>query len=165
MSDIHHLLTRALENRGQTFEICWTPAGANFEYILTVQANPRGGDAHWQMIAGLEQKVPLWTYISCDVLLVYNLVVSSSDPGSVSLKTGEHDAAKAGGSPAPAPAAPKTPGLSALQRAMPTNGRATKALAGELCHVQMPTLLQSILMAKMTGTLIIENGELKGEVY
>ena len=157
MGDIHHLLSRAMDERGRSFEICWRPAGAKSEFVLVVDASPRGGDASWRMFGGQKQDKPIWTYISCDVLLVYNLVVSSAsdanlyDPpreshSRITLVRNE---------------------LSQSQRSStmggdgPSNvgGRSTKALAGELAHVQVPTLLQSILMAKMTGALEIEGDD------
>ncbi|HEY9777774.1 MAG TPA: DUF4388 domain-containing protein [Planktothrix sp.] len=166
MGDIHYLLSQALEDRGHSFEICWTPPGYIHEYVLSVEANTRGGDAQWKMFQGLSQdSKPLWTYISCDVLLVYNLVNSTaSDQNKAALDKQQSENPSTSAS-----------NISALVRRDVTStttssnptvavggGKKPQALAGDLSMVQMPTLLQSILMAKMTGVLDCEDPDGRG---
>jgi GGDEF domain-containing protein len=168
MADIHHLLTQAMENRGTQHEVSWTPLESLSEYTLIVEANPRGGDAEWRMYTGAAQRTkPLWTYISCDVLLVFNLVTSScgemrSDGGAdASGRTSNTyyrlDAVKTQDDMAPFKTTVGSETMSIV--------RASSALTGDLAHVQMPTLLQSILMAKMTGLLKIESDNRIADVY
>lgn len=164
MGDIHHLLSRALEDRGHSFEICWTPPGFLHEYVLSVEASPRGGDAQWKMFAGLSQSAkPLWTYISCDVLLVYNLVMSTAGDVNKNLLVKPTDEPlQSNSNIATLVRRDVTSSQTNPVLDMPGNGRKSQALAGDLSLVQVPTLLQSILMAKMTGVLNVEDPDGKG---
>ncbi|HEY9754843.1 MAG TPA: DUF4388 domain-containing protein [Oculatellaceae cyanobacterium] len=195
MSDIHHFLTRTMENRGEVIEISWFPPDGLMEYRLKVQSSPKGGDAEWSMFAGAGKAASLlWTYVSCDVLLVYNLVLQSSGAAreqstssegrnggnmprtentfyrlepyaqttSSQTSSQEHNLASqriTGGLPAineSEGAAPRTP-------SRPTRSRG--ALNGDLAHVQMPTLLQSVLMAKMNGCLEVKRDDDEAEIF
>lgn len=177
MADVHHLLSRALENRGQQFDISWNQTDGTIEYRLTVQANQRGGDAEWRMFTGTPPAQPelLWTYISCDVLLVYNLVVSSCGDSARAVQADgaitvdQHQAARHNQAYLRLDGIKTQDHITAVRTDImgspiaPT--RANSALTGDLSHVQMPALLQSILMAKMTGLLKIESNSREAEVY
>ncbi len=177
MADIHHFLSRTLDNRGEVIEISWFPPDGLMEYRLKVQSSPRGGDAEWTMYAGSGRSAAmLWSYVSCDVLLVYNLVLSAigqSTAGAVlvdpagngnkqaddsvyrldTYTSGEHEVLS--------DTTAKT-----RNDAAPTKPRRSKALNGDLAHIQMPTLLQSVLMAKMTGCLELKKDEdIEAEIY
>jgi len=150
MGDIHYLMSQAMTDRGHSFEICW--AGANHEYVLSVEASARGGDASWKMFGSLSRESqPLWTYISCDVLLVHNLVKSTAGEG-------DKDA------PVEYPGASGHKIESLVRRDVIASdaSKKSKSFAGDLSLVQMPTLIQSILMAKMTGVLEVEDPVGKG---
>jgi hypothetical protein len=147
MSDIHYLLSQAMTDRGHSFEICWQ--APNTEYVLSVEASSRGGDANWKMFGSLSKEAqPLWMYVSCDVLLVHNLVKSTA---------GEGGAAEG--------AAVSSHNIETMVRrdviASETKKK-SKAFSGDLSLVQMPTLIQSILMAKMTGVLDVEDPDGRG---
>lgn len=173
MADIHTLLSRSLEHRGESFEICWTPADGHAEYALGVECGPKGGDAEWRMYLGTGPRaVLLWTYVSCDVLLVYNLVVSScgdtvekvpSNGGQKEAefnKSSEREAYERMQNLQTQSEIPK------IDRTREQEAyRASNALMGDLAHVQMPTLLQSIKMAKMSGRLKIESKKRVSEIY
>jgi len=171
MAEIHQLLTKALENRGTLQEVAWNPLGSLNEYTLVVEANPRGGDAEWRMFTGVGQHAkPLWTYISCDVLLVFNLVTSSCGEMTQAL---DAVGSELGGQPrntfyrldAVKTQDDMTPFRTTVGSETVSIVRASSALTGDLAHVQMPTLLQSILMAKMTGLLKIESESRQADVY
>jgi GGDEF domain-containing protein len=243
MSDIHHFLQKALEDRGTLVAICWTPQNGLTEYSLTVQCNPRGGDAEWKMYGGSGTRAEiLWTYVSCDVLLVHNLVQTSCGDGFSTLemqpvgqeasgtwrdsgsgqntlyemeafdlqqfnkrkesqgklpaepdlrtsgpavkqpdaavvkndatdnKTAAAAAAGEDKSFSPPPfqktgAKPAGVNLPLREHAPAVPKRRSSALAGDIAQVQMPTLLQSILMAKMTGKLRIESNQRHADVF
>jgi GGDEF domain-containing protein len=189
MSDIHHFLTRTMENRGEVIEISWFPPEGLMEYRLKVQSSPKGGDAEWSMYAGAGKSASLlWTYVSCDVLLVYNLVLQSSG-GAKEQTTSERRnggnmprtentfyrlepyAAQATQSQEQNLASQRTTGgmqavsdSDALPKA-PRPARSRGALNGDLAHVQMPTLLQSVLMAKMNGCLEVKRDDDEAEIF
>ncbi len=154
MSDIHYLMSKALEDRGHSYEICWAKPGFGQEYVLSVEAHARGGDAHWKMFAGLSRESkPLWTYISCDVLLVFNLVKSTA---------GDDSKPEDGGATVNIATLVRRDVTTQQEPTAAAGGKKAQALAGDLSLVQIPTLLQSILMAKMTGVLEVEDPDGKG---
>ncbi len=175
MADIHHYLSKAIENRGEAVEIFWSSPGSEAKYRLKVQCSTRGSDAEWSMYTQADDNwMPIWTYISCDVLLVYNLVTSScqgaapSPPqfdlhgmGADRISRTDIKVLKTADSPAPAEAK----GLSDERADANSRARIRGALNGDLSHVQISTILQSILMAQMTGCLIVKKGEQEAEIY
>lgn len=174
MQDIHHLLTNSLENRGSQFETSWTPTEGLTNYSLLVEANPRGGDAEWKMFAGPPENAKLlWTYLSCDVLLVYNLVSSSCGDGPNSLGAGGSLSSGFGRKTSKTyyrlDVVQTQDDMSPIRTTLGGGDlaivRASSALTGDLAHVQTPTLLQSILMAKMTGRLVVDSTKGEAEVY
>ncbi|MDR3612484.1 MAG: DUF4388 domain-containing protein [Candidatus Obscuribacterales bacterium] len=177
LADIHHYLSKAIENRGVVVDVSWMHPGSASEYSLRVQCSPRGADAEWSMFVIASGKQTLvWTYVSCDVLLVYNLVMSSCGGASQA----EHGAgAGAGRVPKTESTFYKIEGLTAPSPAgqakaeppnLPPNVpearmRNRSALTGDIKHVQAPTLLQSILMAQMTGCLAVSLSDNTVEIY
>jgi GGDEF domain-containing protein len=179
LADIHAFLQRALEHRGTAIEICWTPMNGLSEYSLAVECTLRGGDAEWRMYAGSGSRSQLlWNYVSCDVLLVYNLVCSSCGDGFNTVTTAAEpvsDTWRESGSgqdtfyrlealnvPKQEPLVPLTLTQENAALLLP---KPTSALTGDLAHVQMPTLLQSILMAQMNGRLKILSNNRNAEVF
>lgn len=176
LADIHAFLQRALEHRGTTIEICWTPMDGLSEYSLAVECSPRGGDAEWRMYAGSgSRSQQLWNYVSCDVLLVYNLVCSSCGDGFNSVSAPAEpvsDTWRDSGSGQDTFYRLEALNLPRREPMTPTQENAalllpkpTSALTGDLAHVQMPTLLQSILMAQMNGRLKIVSNSRGAEVF
>ena len=182
-----------MENRGEVIEISWFPPEGLMEYRLKVQSSPRGGDAEWSMFAGGGKSASmLWSYVSCDVLLVYNLVLQST--GAAQSPRSSSDKGNGGnmprtentfyrldayeGSPTaidPSLMATRTTGGHPALVDIPDAGtpvvkaarpaRSRGALNGDLAHVQMPTLLQSVLMAKMTGCLEVKRDDTEAEIF
>ena len=141
----------------------------------------------------------LWTYLSCDVLLVYNRVLQSSGASvsyagdelgssgllptrtedtffkldvyddsrrdlSTGLSTDLSTGRISGGYKV------VQPEKSGQEEPWRTSRRASKnsgrgALNGDLALVQIPTLLQSVLMAKMTGCLEVKRDDEEAEVF
>ncbi len=174
MADIHHYLSKAIEKRGTAVEIGWSPPDGMAEYRLKVQCSTKGGDAEWSMYVVASDKASLvWTYVSCDVLLVYNLVMSSCGAAGPAPPQFELHGIGAGRIPKTentfyrldSITPPDPSKLSDGRGAAPTNLRNRSPLNGDLAHVQMPTLLQSILMAGMTGCLVVKKGNREAEIY
>jgi GGDEF domain-containing protein len=176
LADIHAFLQKALEHRGTVIEICWTPMDGLSEYSIAVECSPRGGDAEWRMYAGSGSRSQLlWNYVSCDVLLVYNLVCSSCGDGFSSVSAPAEpvsDTWRESGSGQDtfyrleALNVPRREPMTLTQEnAAMLLPKPTSALTGDLAHVQMPTLLQSILMAQMNGRLKIMSNNRLAEVF
>ncbi len=137
MNDIHYLMSQALEDRGHSFEICWSPESGGPEFVLSVEANARGGDANWKMFRGLSREAkPLWTYISCDVLLVFNLVKSTAGDD---MKAERMSQSNTQGQSAIATLVRRDVTSQQAAGADPGAGKKAQALAGDLSLVQIPT--------------------------
>ena len=170
MADIHLLLSMALEHRASPCQVSWSEGEGN-EYALAVESSPRGGDAEWRMYLGNGPgSVLLWTYVSCDVLLVYNLIQSScpqtKNAGTAASSAFSYGDGATGGQSLyrTGAGADDGRGQQSIKRTQEAY-RASSALRGDLAHVQMSTLLQSIKMSKMTGCLKIDAGTRNAEVY
>ena len=76
LSEIHHYLSVAMEHRGRQVEITWSTPDRAIDFTLNIHCPWRGGDTEWKLFVGKNMRV-VWDYKSCDVLLVYNLIISS----------------------------------------------------------------------------------------
>ncbi|MBS1991862.1 MAG: DUF4388 domain-containing protein, partial [Cyanobacteria bacterium SZAS LIN-3] len=175
LSEIHHYLSVAMENRGRQVEICWTSPDKTVEFTLNIHCPWRGGDTEWKLFVGKNMRL-VWDYKSCDVLLVYNLVVSSCGElhqsvqaeGALSVSEAFRDSSRRrdtlfmNSSNMQEESNP-----SAVQKIETTNvwTRSTLAPTGDLSLVEISRLLQSILLSKMTGRLDIDYGNLHAKVF
>ncbi|HEY9719460.1 MAG TPA: DUF4388 domain-containing protein [Trichormus sp.] len=78
LSELQQILSQALEQRGKVATLGWR--GSNLmPFNLEVVCNLKNANnAQWRLITERNGKrVELFEYTSCDVLLVYNLVISS----------------------------------------------------------------------------------------
>ena len=77
LSELHQLLSQALENRGKHMQLSWC-GGSNVLFILDLLCHFSGGDPLWSLYLkkGKNQAL-VFDYSSCDVLLIYNLVLSA----------------------------------------------------------------------------------------
>lgn len=146
------------------------------EYTLAIECSPRGGDAEWRMYAGVGSRSQLlWNYVSCDVLLVYNLICSSCGDGFNAVSAPAEPVSETwreSGSGQDTFYRLEALNIPRPEHMTPTQENAalllpkpTSALTGDLAHVQMPTLLQSILMAQMNGRLRIFSINRDAEVF
>lgn len=178
LSEIHQFLSQAMERRGRLVVVSWLTQDKQNEYSLDIQCPLKGGDTEWRLHIGKDRdKRMLWEYRTTDVLLVYNLIVSASgekqnavqiDGTMVSasdnfreqtqkrdsyylqaLQTHEVDIAK----------------LSQMGLKDNSWTRGTTEHKGDLSLVQVSSLLQSLLIAKMTGCLEIERDNENAQLY
>jgi GGDEF domain-containing protein len=79
LPEIHHFLKQALEKRGKHVQISWFTPDQLVEFVLDIISPIKGGDPEWRLYSmqGPRRSL-LWEYTSCDVLLVYNLTMSSA---------------------------------------------------------------------------------------
>ncbi|HEY9787867.1 MAG TPA: DUF4388 domain-containing protein [Candidatus Obscuribacterales bacterium] len=179
LGDLQHFLAQAMQFRGTKINIAWPGSERGQEYMLAILCNRIGGDPEWRMYMGSGNDAKLlWFYVSNDVLLVYNLVVSSCGGD-----TAQPSQAAAAPEPrsVPAPAAPPRdqgqyalPGITRFAPdatsphvpVVPTVLHTKKAtLSGDLSLVQVTNLLPSMQMASMTGRLLFESEARRAELY
>lgn len=79
ISDLHRLLSIALEKRGKKYELRWrSPESPQEQFTLDVMCSPKSSDPQWKLHRDANKKREfLFQYPSCDVLLIYNLMCSA----------------------------------------------------------------------------------------
>ncbi len=177
LSEIHHFLSQAMERRGRQVEVSWSTPDRLVEFSLEIQCPVRGGDTEWRLYSGqAKDRKMLWEYKTCDVLLVYNLIVSSSGEvhhtvqadGAISVSESFRDQSKRRDTYYMQAVQTHEVDLARLsQLGLKDNSwsRGTMELSGDLSLVQINTLLQSILLAQMTGCLEITKKNIKARIY
>jgi Diguanylate cyclase, GGDEF domain len=78
LADVHDSLLQAMENDGHVIAIIWYDDPGSAGYSLEAAQAP-SGDPLWQFYSGVEARgrTLLWQHQSCDVLLIYNLILGS----------------------------------------------------------------------------------------
>lgn len=159
LSEIHHYLSVAMEHRGRQVEIAWTTPDRLVDFTLNIHCPYRGGDTEWKLYVGKNMRL-VWDYKSCDVLLVFNLILSSC--GEV------HQSIQAEGALSVSEAyrdSSKKRDTYYLQTVGDEGGKATDNAwsrsslppTGDLSLVEASRLFQSILLSKMTGRLDVDH--------
>lgn len=177
LSEIHHFLSLAMEQKGKQVEITWPTPDKLVEFALNIQCPARGGDTRWRLFSGQGAKWELlWDYQSCDVLLVYNLIVSSAGEvhqsvradGAITVSESYRDASRRRDTyymQAVQPSDLEKARLASLGLQDNSWSKATAELTGEFALVQPTALYQSILLSKMTGCLKIDRGTQHASIY
>jgi len=173
--DIHHVLTQAQQNRGRGVELSWSNTNRSRYYMLTAKCeHSGGGEPSWLLHSGPASADKLvWTYVSGDVSLIFNLVMSECTGGDAGQEA-QTDSymtmpVSKGSSMSGEYRSPSTSGyyggigLGADADVLRSKARAI--LEGDLKNMQMPTLLQSIAMGKMTGRLEVQSPHGPADVF
>ena len=176
LSEIHHYLSAAMENRGRQVEISWMTPDRLVDFTLNINCPWRGGDTEWKLFVGKNMRL-VWDYKSCDVLLVYNLILSSCGEvhssiqadGVLSVNDSFRDQSKRRDTyymqtgPKIDETDPKA--LQAVGTQDNAWSRSTVPPTGDLALVEVSRLLQSILLAKMTGRLDVDHGSIHAKIF
>ncbi len=177
LSEIHHYLSVAMEHRGRQVEITWSTPDRAIDFSLNIHCPWRGGDTEWKLFVGKNMRL-VWDYTSCDVLLVYNLIISSCGEvhqsvqadGVLSVSEAFRDSSKRRDtlfmqtSKQNDETDPKS-NKSVTQPQDNAWTRSTLPPNGDLSLVEISRLLQSILLAKMTGRLDVDQGSLHAKIF
>jgi hypothetical protein len=159
--DLQFLMQQAGSRRGVTIELPFL-SGASV-YMLTVKFSEEINEPTWSYYRGDDDKAQLvWQHPTGDTNLVLNLCAGETGQGAVdytstgkSSETHEMAKHKQSQSYTPAEIEITNPGLSNSISGAPVGK--TASLEGDLSNMQVPTLLQSISMSKMTGCLRLTN--------
>ena len=76
MSELHQLLSQAVEKRGKRLQANWRGKGG-IKYVLFVSCDMKGGEPHWMLFSDKKGKEPHFDYTSNDVLLVSKILTNS----------------------------------------------------------------------------------------
>lgn len=178
LSEIHHFLSVAMEQRGRQVEITWATPDKMMDFSLNIHCPIKGGDTNWKLFLGTGQNAELlWDYRSCDVLLVYNLIVSSCGEvhqsiqaeGAITVSESFRDASRKRDTYFMQASRSLGDGdmakLSAIGLQDNSWSKGTQEMSGELSLVPTSTLLQSILLSKTTGKLVISSQKESVQIY
>jgi GGDEF domain-containing protein len=187
MPELHHVLSQALEKRGQRVEVSWRVPHKMMLFVLQVVCDIKGGVPQWCLyFEHARKREMIFDYPSYDVLLIFNHITSSSQAviqqHGTSPKTAAQqvrDAGQQGKAPVQVAAqAALPPALEALRtsRMPPTSQSASAAAAapatppgvpsdGDLSRYTIPDLLHTIALAKMTGKLEVRHNQTTATVY
>jgi GGDEF domain-containing protein len=186
--DIEFLMQEAVKTTGRTVELPWFQPENKKEFVLTVKQVGRDSDPLWVMYESFANgnQQAIWNYESRDVPLITNLVVSSCgtelvDVMPTSALTGrsqenqdklnkEHAKGNEVSpilAPAAAAAAAATPAKTSDGeiRFEPPKPNLRPTMEGDLKNIQVPGVMQSISLSKMTGRLDVKTGHESCEVY
>lgn len=179
-TDLQFVLSEAGNKRGTTIEMPFL-AGTQ-TYMLTVVLAQDSNDAMWSYYRGDDAQAQLlWRHGTGDVNLILNLCGAESgapDVGYTAVSktnslphlqaetqrsltntyTGINPIVSQQGTPA-------NPSISTGNNLSSLSGGPGATLAGDLSNMQLPTLLQSISMSKMTGKLRLDDNGQQAVVY
>ncbi|HEY9681246.1 MAG TPA: DUF4388 domain-containing protein [Oculatellaceae cyanobacterium] len=169
LPEIHHFLKMALEKRGKHVQVSWFTLDRALEFTLDIISPIKGGDPEWRLYSqrGTKREF-VWEYTSCDVLLVYNLTMSSCGElhstiraeGQLNVSEFQRDTARNTGKQymVDIEAAHAEHGKGTMVRDNSWS-RASMPIQGMLGNIAMGQLLQSFLPGKATGLLEIRGPE------
>ena len=165
IDDIHYLLAQAQRNRGRIVEMPWTSADRTVTWMLTVKCDAGGGEPAWLLYKGDVPNAPLaFSYVSGDVPLVYSLIIGEV-AGTVMQPTSQSDTFVAIKVPPALSTAAQPAAGPGLDSGNYPRAEAKATLEGDLKNMQVPSLLQSVAISKMTGRLAIQSSNGPAEVY
>lgn len=168
--DIQFIVEEARKIIGRSVELPWASSDRKHEFILTVKYDGPESDPSWTMSeAGLQGNSIIWQYDSRDLSLICNLLATASGSETVEdLMPASALLGKAVDSTTATTTATTTStaiGGGAQVMFEPPRPGAKATLEGDLKNLQVPNLLQSINLAKMTGKLDIRTRTDRAEVF
>lgn len=189
MPELHHVLSQALEKRGQKIEVSWRVPHKMMLFVLQVVCDIKGGVPQWCLyFEHARKREMIFDYPSYDVLLIFNHITSSSQAviqqhGTAPKTAAQQvrDAAQQGKQPVqvvqegvlpPALAALKNSKLPPPSQATGSTAPATQPAtppgipsSGDLGRFTIPDLLHTISLARLTGKLEVRHNQTTATVY
>jgi GGDEF domain-containing protein len=172
--DIQFLMQEANKILGRWVELPYSASDRKQEYILSVKYDNREEDPNWSLfqITANAGQTAIWNYASRDLSLIANLIMTSSGgdqledviPSSALMgKAGETTmmTGPVGGLGQTSHQSHSGTGINFD----PPRPGAKATLEGDLKNLQVPNLLQSINLAKMTGRLDVRSRSENAEIY
>lgn len=181
-SDLQIILSEAGSRMGTTIEMPFFSSNQQ-TYMLTVLLTPESHEPLWTYYRGDDSRAQiLWRHPTGDVNLVLNLCANETgtvgtDYQATSMLSGMPNAPQSQAPPAMTTYQSLQPVSSIPNSVMPPNvtsgnqittqagSNKTATLEGDLSNMQIPTLVQSINMSKMTGRLVIFDKGQQAMIY
>lgn len=169
LAEVDQFLAQAFEGPGSV-EALWVTPDKKVEFQLAVRSNQRGGEPEWRLSQSIDGKIDvLWTYVSGDMLLIHNLILTTcgeqhksfAGEGKIIRSTDMYNQVYK------MPATYQAPieGASFVPGKPPTRPPGTAHFEGELSETLACNLFNSIHMAGATGRLTIKAPGDEAEIF
>jgi hypothetical protein len=178
ITELHQLLSQAMEKRGQNLSHGWRSVDKMTQFSINVVCNYKGGDPQWTLSSETRgQRTQMFDYSSCDVLLVHNLMASACNELA---STGRMQSGMGGGQvrrdeSTPRVIEPTIKLTDAIQQVAQYAGAqyaeavpeptVTVPAQGDIANLPLDELLPVITAAKATGKLEVRNKDTMALVY
>ncbi len=172
-ADVETALNQAQMSSARPVEVHWLRPGTDSPMKLSC-AYQQQGEPIWILSEGVRHDLrEIWTYPCGDLGLVLNLVISEctgvTAPAVEISEGGSKINTKTSSSYSPSlmglQATISSTRLTAIGAPATNKITAAATMEGALADMQVPNLLQSIALGKMTGRLFIDNTQTGGEVF
>ncbi len=178
IGEIDQFFAEVMRQTGTKLQLCWPNSDKSADYLLSAYIGKNGGEAQWEFFSGSgKNQQPLWTYVTSDILLVTNLIASSTMQAEYkNAATGKRIKANDGyGDIYQIPdtyyrtaldlMAKEQQKISMLNQSTLNRQPVTSVLSGDLAQVDISNVIQAISHSRMTGRLNIVTPTGNGEVY
>jgi hypothetical protein len=178
LGEIDQLFSEALRQAGTKLSIVWANNDKSSDFLLTCLLTSKSAVAQWECFEGATKNAaPLWSYVTSDILLVFNLVASSMQ--SVEYRTAAsgkrvkqtdgyseiYQAPDAYYRSALDLMAHDQQKLSILSESSQTRTAATSLWTGDLSTIDVCDIMRSIIWSNMTGRLKFSMPTRDAEIY
>ncbi|MBS2009188.1 MAG: DUF4388 domain-containing protein [Cyanobacteria bacterium SZAS TMP-1] len=172
-ADMAAVLAEAQRSNVRPVEMRFFKPGSNTPMTLAVACPPQG-EPIWVLSEGQHRDIhELWTYPCGDLAFVLNLVISECTGTTADIPLDPQGPSKLGNSLTGTMAtsmlglAGQTSTSATIAAVSAAQARALKnaTMEGDLADMQVPNLLQSFAMGKMTGRLFIDCKESAAELF
>jgi GGDEF domain-containing protein len=178
LGDIDHLFAEAIRQVGTKLEVCWASSDKSTDFLVTVFLCNKTVEAQWEFFQGVDKDAaPLWSYITSDILLVFNLIASSMQ--SVEYRnaaSGKRIKATDGYSDiyqipdayyrsALDLLAQEQQKLSLMTGASGAKAPITNIWTGDVSQIAVGNVMQAIMGSNMTGRLRLTTSTSDAEIY
>lgn len=154
---------------GKTLEVRWFSPDKKLDFVLEVTGHQVGGDPEWRLSQAVDDESEhLWTYVSADMLLIHNLILTTCGESHKSF-AGEGKILKTtDGYPQiyKMPSSYYSTPVEELQSAADQSGKPQAAvLRGDIEVIDVSNLLNSMRMSKASGRLTIKTEGDEAELF
>ncbi|HEY9717762.1 MAG TPA: DUF4388 domain-containing protein [Trichormus sp.] len=178
IGEIDQFFAEVMRQTGTKLQLCWPNNDKSADYLLSAYIGKSGGEAQWEFFSGSgKNQQPLWTYVTSDILLVTNLIASSTTQTEYkNAASGKRVKANDGyGEIYQIPdtyyrtaldlMAKEQQKISMLNQSTLNRQTVTSVLSGDLAQVDISNVIQAISHSRMTGRLNITTPTGNGEIY
>ena len=174
VNEIGQIFSESMRQTDTRLYLSWPTREKTNEFFLCVYFPNTSKEAYWEFYLGADtQKDPLWGYVSSDILLIYNLTLSSMQAMEQAPGSGKRKQAVDYKDLYMLPTAYYSNALDLMaesekkQSVVPPTAPALpdNLLNGDLASIDLTNVVQSINLARLSGRLDLALAKDQGEIY